>query len=941
MGQQRTAEVLHGLTRLADAPISDSELLGRFAATRDESAFAALTERYGGLVYGTCRNLLRHEHDAEDAFQATFLVLAQRAGSIHQGEALGGWLYRVAYRVSLRVRRSAERRRQREERVAKPDETRPPGELAWRELQGMLDEELNRLPEKYRVPFVLCCLTGRSKAEAAAELGWKEGTVSSRLAQARERLRVRLARRGVALSAILSGLALSPGGSAGVPAALMNATRSIFTTRPIGVPAAAAQAVVRSMTFGRLKIPVALVLLLGLGLGAIAALRKPADPESTTPISAPAVAVVPAEVAPTNTMSVSGSVVGPGGQIVPDARVAVVVSRNPEIGDLPIMGNIDQVRLGDGAADRKGEFKLNVPQTTHSNFRLTAVAWAPGFALTSETILDPTIVSKNEHAIPLELVRGFKVRGRFVDRDGTPIPKLQARIAGLVRAGWTGSNLIFHDPPNAAIPGWPADVTSDANGDFSIPDIGPITQIVFQIRDERYSPQWLGLVTGNAMQAEPHLIRVAPLRELEGRLVAADTKEPIAGATILAEVGTAPALPGHVVGKTDAQGKFVVRPFPGAVVRVNVIPPTGSPFLASIQETTFAIGTLNHNVELESPRGVLIRGTVREADNLKPVAGADIQYHWSSTVNSKLQLAQTGSWPTPSMRTGEDGSFVIAVWPGRGGLIAKAREPDFIHVETSVGELTGTTPGIPIFPDAIARLDLKRNESPRQVNLEFRRGVTRSGVVKQSNGQPVRQGVLFSPTYIGTGDEVKGHPIRVRNGMFELPGCDPTAKIPVYVFDPDSKEGAVATLSASETEIRLAPSVSAVFRPVDAKGKSVPAPKAEMFILLRNGFNPFDVATPRTENRPWLSMEIERAVGQPYAPKRVADGEYEFDRLIPGATYSLRFAKDGYFTAPITFAVPKTGRFDLGKVVIKSNAPPGFASIDQDEPVIEVKPKKK
>jgi RNA polymerase sigma factor (sigma-70 family) len=204
-----TAAILRHLRSLSIAERTDRELLRAFAVERDESAFAALVRRHGPLVLGVCRRLLRNEQDAEDAFQATFMVLARRAASL-PGETIGGWLHGVAWNMAQRVRRAAGRQHSREAQAGVREMQGPVAEAAMRELQAVLDAEVATLPEKLRSPFVLCCLEGRSKAEAARELGWKEGTVSSRLAQARERLRALLVRRGVSLTASLTALALEP-----------------------------------------------------------------------------------------------------------------------------------------------------------------------------------------------------------------------------------------------------------------------------------------------------------------------------------------------------------------------------------------------------------------------------------------------------------------------------------------------------------------------------------------------------------------------------------------------------------------------------------------------------------------------------------------------------------------------------------------------------------
>lgn len=204
------------------AGMSEVQLLDRFVHEHDDAAFEALVTRHGPMVMGVCRQWLRDPRDAEDAFQATFLVLVRKAGSLRDRELLGNWLYGVAYRVALRARAEAARRRSRE--VVGLDDHGDPHEPSAQERSPWLYEEVNRLPEKYRAPIVLCYLEGRTHEEAAEQLCWPVGTVKGRLSRARDLLRSRLSRRGLAPSVGVLTAALSRDASAAIPVPLIDST---------------------------------------------------------------------------------------------------------------------------------------------------------------------------------------------------------------------------------------------------------------------------------------------------------------------------------------------------------------------------------------------------------------------------------------------------------------------------------------------------------------------------------------------------------------------------------------------------------------------------------------------------------------------------------------------------------------------------------------------
>src|SRR5437016_3858172 len=182
------------------AGLTDGQLLTLFIERRDEAAFEALVRRHGPMVLGVCRRLLRNHQDAEDAFQATFLVLVRKAASVLPRGLVANWLYGVARQTALKARATVATREGRERQVATMPEPAGREQDLWCELQPLLDEELGRLPDKYRAVLVLCDLEGKTRKEAARQLRVPEGTVAGRLARARAMLAMRLARRGLVVS---------------------------------------------------------------------------------------------------------------------------------------------------------------------------------------------------------------------------------------------------------------------------------------------------------------------------------------------------------------------------------------------------------------------------------------------------------------------------------------------------------------------------------------------------------------------------------------------------------------------------------------------------------------------------------------------------------------------------------------------------------------------
>jgi RNA polymerase sigma factor (sigma-70 family) len=275
-----------------DADATDGELLSSFVEHRDEAAFESLVGRHGPMVWSVCRRVLRNDHDAQDAFQATFLVLVRKAASIKPRGMIANWLYGVARRAAMKTGAMSMKRSAREKQLESVAIAKAPDKDLWSDLLAVLDQELYRLPDKYRVPIVLCDLEGKSQKEAARQLGWPQGTVSGRLSRGRAILARRLSRCGLTVGAAALVDVLSQHAAlSAVPTLLVSSTVKVTSLAALGPTAATGaistkviaitEGVLKAMLLTKLKIATMSLLglvLLGAGAGLLHHESQAADP---------------------------------------------------------------------------------------------------------------------------------------------------------------------------------------------------------------------------------------------------------------------------------------------------------------------------------------------------------------------------------------------------------------------------------------------------------------------------------------------------------------------------------------------------------------------------------------------------------------------------------------------------------------------------------------
>jgi RNA polymerase sigma factor (sigma-70 family) len=937
MSTTRTGIVLRHIRGLAaadaSARLADGQLLERFTARRDEAAFAALVRRHGSMVLGVCRRVLGNSHDAEDAFQATFLVLAARAASVGKAESLGGWLYQVAYNTALKARANAAARRRREQRPDDRSCPDPLSEVTGRELLGVLDEELRRLPERYRAPLVLCYLEGLTRDEAAGRLGYSESTLKRRLEEGRERLRKRLERRGLALSAALLTAGVS---GAAVSSSLAAATAGAALLVVAGKRPAVSAGVARLLAqgAGAWKAAALLAAILVATVAGVLAFRAPAAPPATPPPGAVEPPKAPAPpAAPKEETTLTGLVLGADGKPVPGAPVVALakpLGRTRSDVTVP-PGATPAAVLAEGKTDDEGRFRLKAPRTSSAQYSdVYLVATAEKHAPAWRRLSPDAGPWEAELKLPPEQV----IRGSMVDLQGQPAAGVKitpAYLGGMTdgQPDGFGTGAL----PSRAAP-WPAAATTDEKGQFVIRGCNRDQGVTLTVNDERFAAQSfraetpgkprpehraLGYDVGGFLNSQhtladekgqPEVLKLslAPARVVEGRVVNGDTGKPAAKAWVSGA-------------QSDADGRFLLRFAGRDAVTLEVYPAEGEPYLSIFHRAKWEKGAVKQEVTITLPRGVLVRGKVTEAGSGKPVAGAAVQY-WpcDETGSDRPKNALTG-WSHCEL-TKQDGTFRMVVSPGAGHLMVQGPTPDYVHEEIGEEVISRGRPGgSRLYPDAFVKLDVRAKEEPKEVSVTLRRGATVRGKLLAPDGKPVARALVLSRLHV-TRDLSWHFAGEARDGVFEFHGLDPDKAVPVYFLDPEKRCGAAVELSgkqAGETvTVKLVPCGEATARYIDGKGKPLADYRAAPEIVITPGA--------------WGGYEAIVAKGELTADagsltnldrhnywdrvKTDAKGRITFPALIPGATYRIERWEKDHWVPHKEFTVESGKTTDLGDVVI-------------------------
>jgi RNA polymerase sigma factor (sigma-70 family) len=923
---------------------SDGQLLERFLAREDpaesEAAFAALVERHGAMVLSVCRRILGDSHDAQDAFHATFLLLVRKAHTIRSRESVEDWLFRIARRVAVRAGVDAARRRQRLDALMAERRNSPGGEAAIpRDADpdfGVLIAEVDRMPERFRVPIVLHYFERLSTEAIARRLGCARGTVLSRLSRARVRLRSRLERRGLSLDAVwpIGAVANRLAWRETVPSLLVQNTiragaslglagAAIESVVPTTV-AALAHAVGRTLVFSRVRTAACLFILAAAGVSfGLAASFDPADeparPAQTPGMASPARgASVKGQAAPPqgpareDSLVFRGQVLDPDGK--PVAGASIVLSHPHPYGLRPPR------RLATSGTD--GRFEAAIPP---ASFVLGQVlqedpgadgdavthlaALAPGFGpawvkIDRRAAEKPVVIRLRRDDLPIE--------GRILSLEGRPVPDARVSVFGIgdlpdgflatlrTDAGQADPNPLWKDVRDSRLvlakAGPIAAARTGSDGRFRMNGLGRdrIVNLIIEgesivesdatvltTGDPTYKPLSLSLYESPEFKLHgPKLeLTLAPARVIAGTVRDSDTGRPIPGA----KVGSSWSW---TMGETtvDGQGRFRLAGMPKAPDNFLKAVADDQPYVkvSMLIGDPQGLGPVLADVELK--RGVWVTGRVIDRTSGRPVR-AIVQYlafrdnpHLGDYPEAALFKGITFSGEV-EYRTDADGRFRAVALPGSGILAVRSLKPGYL---TAKPLPFGVAPNVldqSNFEDIQGNFQALVPINPRENEVSGIRDITlvpgRPQHVRPvgPDGRPVERTLTFGEhSRSRLGDLVPGAEFTF---VHPRPGKPET----VVIMSENREMAAFVDIKGGEPDpirVALQSSGTVAGRLVDEEGRPRPNVRLEVQYTISTGGD-----TGSEEQR--------------FAPPPMTgpDGRFRIRGLVPGMSYTLAFIKRG------------------------------------------------
>jgi RNA polymerase sigma factor (sigma-70 family) len=852
----------YSANRLADAP--DADLLDRCRTGADPAAFEAIVRRHGGRVLAACRKVLADAADVDDAFQGTFLTLLRNPQAVRKSASLGAWLYGVAHRIAVRARDTAHRRRGLLKNAARPADVNAP-DLSWKEACAALHAELDRLPDTLRLPLVLCYLDGLSRDEAAAQLGWSLNEVRGRLERGRDRLRRRLQKLGIALSAGLLAAVAGTSVTAGVPPTryielALKALSGRATPAAGAIASGVSPAMVATIKYTS-AVVLAAAVLVGVGLQRPDALAgpKPSDAKSA---QGPAGAQTPAPPP-----EFAGQVLDPDGKPVKGAKIHFLYY-TPKA--LPVPER--------AVTDVDGKFRFAI-KADELDVSYRAEPWKYGFVTANATGYGRgwTPVGSKPDQLMVRLAKDDKpLAGRLVNLEGRPISGVTVRVTELMappdgkdlagftddlkkrKAGyvvlrdrvsgfegtWIGRDLQTLIPP----------VTTDKDGRFTIPGVGAERIATVRIESPAIEARTLRVLTREAETVTvgewerpgpigPQMATMtfvgngfsyalAPGRTVSGMVRDKATGKPIAGAHIESEKVANNPVSGRFEFKavTDQDGKFTLHGLPlgkGNILRAS--PPQGQAYLMQVREVPVPAGTNPAPLDFELTRGIELTVKVMDAVTKVPVAGR-IQYFAlrdNPTVAEIKGFTTPGGWEVLDQ---VDGVFHLVVPPGPGLVAFRSREdryPVAAGAERFKDRMNGAfIDTVPYLCHAanftsLAPVDPKPTAQSAELTIALDPGKSVKGRLVGPDGKPITgalaRGLQPAPILFGVWEKDP-----LPGAGFEVLGLDPKHPRVLIFVHKEKKLAWMVRVTGEEkdsVEVTLRPWATLSGRLVDADGR--------------------------------------------------------------------------------------------------------------------------